>query len=104
MIVLGNVLYAIAAILNAVLQLVFWLIIIRAVLSWVNPDPYNPVRAMDIEGEESSYIRLEKNHLNLVPDDTTVWILSFISKAKPRYFFCLFDYDIFGAKMIEFSG
>ena len=43
MFVLGNFLGAIAQILDMVLGLYMWVIIIRALLSWVNPDPYNPV-------------------------------------------------------------
>ncbi|UZP68152.1 YggT family protein [Desulfovibrio mangrovi] len=39
----GNFLGAIAGVLNAVLSLYFWIVIASAVLSWVNPDPYNPI-------------------------------------------------------------
>ncbi len=39
----GNFLGAIAGIINAILSLYFWIIIASAVLSWVNPDPYNPI-------------------------------------------------------------
>ena len=39
----GNFLGAIASILSMVLTLYFWIVIISAVLSWVNPDPYNPI-------------------------------------------------------------
>ena len=43
MFVLGNFLDALATVINIVLQLYMWIIIARAVLSWVNPDPYNPI-------------------------------------------------------------
>ena len=43
MFILGNLLQATAQILNIVLQLYMWIIIVRALLSWVNPDPYNPI-------------------------------------------------------------
>ncbi len=43
MFVFGNLLGAIAQILNMVLGIYLWVIIIRALLSWVNPDPYSPV-------------------------------------------------------------
>lgn len=43
MFVLGNLLFAVAQILNIVLKIYFWIVIIRALLSWVNPDPYNPI-------------------------------------------------------------
>ncbi|MBN41855.1 MAG: hypothetical protein CL757_08525 [Chloroflexi bacterium] len=43
MFILGNLLQATAQVLNVILQLYMWVIIIRALLSWVNPDPYNPI-------------------------------------------------------------
>jgi YggT family protein len=43
MYVLGYLLMAVARILDFVLIAYMWLIIIRAVLSWVSPDPYNPI-------------------------------------------------------------
>jgi YggT family protein len=41
MFVLGNLIYALATILDYLLTIINWMIIIRALLSWVNPDPYN---------------------------------------------------------------
>ena len=41
--ILGNFLAATAKVLDIVLVLYMWIIIIRALLSWVNPDPYNPI-------------------------------------------------------------
>jgi YggT family protein len=43
MFVLGNLLEAVAKILYMGLNLYMWIIIIRAVISWFSPDPYNPV-------------------------------------------------------------
>ncbi len=43
MFLLGNFLMAISQILNIVLNIFMWIIIIRALISWVNPDPYNPI-------------------------------------------------------------
>ncbi len=43
MFVFGNLILSIAQILNFLLEIYFWIIIIAAVVSWVNPDPYNPV-------------------------------------------------------------
>ena len=39
----GYLIRAIALVLNMVLTLYMWIIIARAILSWVNPDPYNPI-------------------------------------------------------------
>ena len=43
MFILANFLVAVAKILNIVLTLYTYVIIAQAVLSWVNPDPYNPI-------------------------------------------------------------
>jgi YggT family protein len=43
MFVMGNVLQALAIILDYVLWLYMWVIIARALISWVNPDPWNPI-------------------------------------------------------------
>jgi YggT family protein len=36
----------IAKVLEVALNIYMWVIIIRALLSWVNPDPYNPIVQM----------------------------------------------------------
>ena len=43
MFVVSNFMFAIAKILNMGLSLYMWIIVARAVISWVNPDPYNPI-------------------------------------------------------------
>jgi YggT family protein len=43
MFILGNFLRGLAKVLDLGLSIYFWIIIARAVLSWVNPDPYNPI-------------------------------------------------------------
>jgi YggT family protein len=43
MFVAANFLQALAAIINWLLTILWWLILVRALLSWVNPDPYNPI-------------------------------------------------------------
>jgi YggT family protein len=43
MFVLGNFIYAVARIVDIALSIYLWIIVIRAVLSWVNPDPCNPI-------------------------------------------------------------
>lgn len=43
MFIFGNFIGAIAKVLDIVLNLYMWIIIIRAIVSWVNPDPYNPI-------------------------------------------------------------
>lgn len=43
MFVLSNFLIALARILDVLLAILYWLILIRALISWVNPDPHNPI-------------------------------------------------------------
>lgn len=43
MFVLGNFCQALAVVLGYLIEIFWWLVIIRALLSWVNPDPYNPI-------------------------------------------------------------
>jgi YggT family protein len=43
MYIIGYFLLAFAKVLNFVLFLFMWLVIARAVLSWVSPDPFNPI-------------------------------------------------------------
>ena len=43
MFVLGNFIAAVARIIDIALTFYMWIIVIRAVLSWINPDPYNPI-------------------------------------------------------------
>ncbi len=43
MFVMGNVLQGLATVLDTVLWLYMWVIIARALISWVNPDPWNPI-------------------------------------------------------------
>ena len=42
-ILIGNLLKAIAWVLDKVLNLYMWIIVAKAILSWVNPDPYNAI-------------------------------------------------------------
>ena len=43
MFALGHLIGALAYILDMALPVYMWLIIARALLTWVNPDPYNPI-------------------------------------------------------------
>lgn len=43
MFIFGNFLSAAAQVLDIVLTLYMWVVIISALISWVNPDPYNPI-------------------------------------------------------------
>ena len=43
MFIISNLLAAVAKVLDIVLTIFTWIIIARAILSWVSPDPYNPI-------------------------------------------------------------
>ena len=43
MFIVGNFIAALAKIIDMVLSLYMWIIIGRSLISWVNPDPYNPI-------------------------------------------------------------
>jgi YggT family protein len=43
MFILSNFIVALAKIIDIALTLYMWIIIFRAVISWVNPDPYNQI-------------------------------------------------------------
>lgn len=41
--VLGTLLNAIATIISMLINLYIWVIVIAALISWVRPDPFNPI-------------------------------------------------------------
>ena len=43
MFILANFIGALASIVSIFLTIMYWLILIRALISWVNPDPLNPL-------------------------------------------------------------
>lgn len=43
MFVLGNLVYALANVVDIALSIYMWIVIVSALISWVNPDPYNPI-------------------------------------------------------------
>jgi len=66
MFVISNFLVAIAKILNIALSLYMWIVIGRAIISWVNPDPYNPiVRFLNAVTEPVLYPIRRKIPINL---------------------------------------
>ncbi len=43
MFMISNLLAAAAQVMDVVLAAYYWIIIVRALVSWVNPDPHNPI-------------------------------------------------------------
>lgn len=56
MIVLSNTLSALAMVLGTLLNIYFWIVLVACLISWVNPNPYNPiVRALRMLTEPVFY-------------------------------------------------
>lgn len=60
MMILGNFLMAVGMVLSSVLNIYFWIVIGSAVLSWVNPDPYNPIVRFLRSATEPVYYRIRR--------------------------------------------
>jgi len=43
MFVLSNFIFSLAKVLEILLTILYWLILVRALISWVNPDPSNTI-------------------------------------------------------------
>jgi len=43
MFILANFVAALATVVDYLLWIYLWIVIARALISWVNPDPYNPI-------------------------------------------------------------
>lgn len=60
MFVINNFVGAIAQIVDFILTIYMWIIIGRAVISWVNADPYNPIVRFLYEATEPVLSRIRK--------------------------------------------
>lgn len=61
MFLLANLVLAMATVVQIVLTLYMWLVIARAVISWVNPDPYNPIVRFLYAATEPVLARLRRS-------------------------------------------
>jgi YggT family protein len=64
MFVLANFLNAIAYVLEFTLTIYMYIIIARAIISWVNPDPYNPIVSFLYRATEPVLYRVRR----ILPD------------------------------------
>lgn len=60
MFVLANFLDALAQVLYFLLEAYMWIVVARAVISWVNPDPYNPIVRFLYSATEPVLYRLRR--------------------------------------------
>ncbi len=57
---ISNFLLAIAKLLNFALSAYIWVVIGRAVISWVNADPYNPIVQFLVRATEPLLVRIRR--------------------------------------------
>lgn len=87
MFIFANLLLAIGNILDIVLTLYMWIVIISALISWVNPDPYNPIVRFLRAVTEPLYRPIRRiigNRLGIIDISPMVIILAIIFV---KYFF-----------------
>jgi YggT family protein len=60
MFILANFIDAVAGLLGWVLQAYMWIVIAGAVLSWVSPDPYNPIVRFINNATEPVFYQIRK--------------------------------------------
>lgn len=60
MFVIANFLEALAFVVYQALNIYFWIVVAGAVLSWVSPDPYNPIVRFIHRATEPLYYQIRK--------------------------------------------
>jgi len=60
MIILANFFEAIAVVLDYALTFYMWIVVAGAVLSWVSPDPYNPIVQFINRATEPVFYQIRK--------------------------------------------
>lgn len=60
MFLFSNFIAAVAKVMDIVLTLYMWVIIARAVISWVNPDPYNQIVRFLFRATEPVLFRIRR--------------------------------------------
>ncbi|NPA82215.1 MAG: YggT family protein [Epsilonproteobacteria bacterium] len=60
MIIIATFIEAIAQILHMVINIYIWIVIIAALITWVRPDPYNPIVQVLMRLTEPVYVFIRK--------------------------------------------
>lgn len=60
MFVISNFIDALAFVVDQGLNIYFWIVVAGAVLSWVSPDPYNPIVRFIHRATEPVYYQIRK--------------------------------------------
>jgi len=58
--VVANFVNAVASVLDILLNLYMWIVIIQALISWVNPDPFNPIVRFLYQITEPVFFRVRR--------------------------------------------
>ena len=77
MIILGNLIAAVASVLSLLIGILKMLCVIRALLSFVNPDPYNPIVQFVNQATEPLLKRIRKFIPNIGMFDISIIIAFF---------------------------
>ncbi|AWI33501.1 YggT family protein [Helicobacter apodemus] len=56
--ILGTFIEAVAQILSMIINIYVWIVIIAALISWVRPDPYNPIVQILYKLTEPLYVKI----------------------------------------------
>lgn len=57
---MGHLFEALATVVSIALELYMWIVIISALISWVNPDPYNPIVRFLRSATEPVFVRVRR--------------------------------------------
>ena len=60
MFILANFIHAIASVMDMVLTLYMWIVIVQSIVSWVNPDPFNPIVRFLYQVTEPVFYRIRR--------------------------------------------
>jgi len=60
MFVFSNIVSGVAIVLGGLLNVYFWVVVISSLLTWVRPDPYNPIVRMLRAVTEPVYYRIRQ--------------------------------------------
>lgn len=77
MFMFGNFILAIAKLINFALSAYIWIVIGRAVISWVNADPYNPIVRFLIQVTDPILLRIRRYIPSMGGIDLSPMILIF---------------------------
>jgi YggT family protein len=74
---IGNFILAIAKLINFALSAYIWIVIGRAVISWVNADPYNPIVRFLVQVTDPILFRIRRYIPSMGGIDLSPMILIF---------------------------